>query len=152
MIDPDVLVYCGLVGGSAEDGGTGIAVDSDGNAYVTRYTASTEASFPVLVGPDLTHNGGWADAFVAKITEGPVINSIKSKATPGATATLKGLGFSATKSANTVYFGKKKASISSASSSKLKVTIPSKLKPGKTVGVYVVVNGVASNVVPFKVK
>ena len=38
--------------------GYGIAVDSSGNAYVTGYTASTEATFPVTVGPDLTYNGG----------------------------------------------------------------------------------------------
>ena len=45
----------------------GIAVDGAGNAYVTGDTASTEATFPVTVGPDLTHNGGDYDAFVAKV-------------------------------------------------------------------------------------
>ena len=61
------LVYCGYIGGSGFDAGTGIAVDSAGNAYVTGYTDSTEASFPVTVGPDLTYNGGVYDAFVAKV-------------------------------------------------------------------------------------
>src|SRR6266540_3938513 len=61
------LVYAGYIGGSGEDRGTGIAVDGAGNAYVTGQTDSTEASFPVLVGPDLTFNGGLADAFVAKV-------------------------------------------------------------------------------------
>src|SRR6266540_930439 len=61
------LVYAGYIGGSGEDRGTGIAVDGAGNAYVTGQTDSTEASFPVLVGPDLTFNGGSADAFVAKV-------------------------------------------------------------------------------------
>ncbi len=60
------LVYAGYIGGSGNDNGNGIAVDSAGNAYVTGYTNSTETSFPVTVGPDLTHNGGF-DAFVAKI-------------------------------------------------------------------------------------
>ena len=46
--------------------GYGIAVDGPGNAYVTGYTTSTEASFPEVVGPDLTSNGG-LDAFVAKV-------------------------------------------------------------------------------------
>jgi len=37
------------------------------NAYVTGFTSSTEASFPVLGGPYLTHSG-YYDAFVAKVT------------------------------------------------------------------------------------
>src|SRR6266540_5841154 len=61
------LVYCGYIGGSDDDRGLGIAVDGSGNAYVTGRTLSTETSFPVTVGPDLTHNGGFADAFVAKV-------------------------------------------------------------------------------------
>jgi hypothetical protein len=61
------LVYAGYIGGSGEEEGTGIAVDSAGNAYVTGFTTSTEASFPVTVGPDLTFNGGTHDAFVAKV-------------------------------------------------------------------------------------
>ncbi len=68
-VNPDGtgLVYCGYIGGSGTDSGTGIAVDGDGNAYVTGYTPSTEATFPVTIGPDLTFNG-WFDAFVAKVT------------------------------------------------------------------------------------
>ncbi len=61
------LVYCGFIGGSNEEVGYGIAVDAAGNAYVTGYTSSTEATFPVTVGPDLTYNGGVTDAFVAKV-------------------------------------------------------------------------------------
>jgi len=66
------LVYAGYLGGTDIDTGTGIALDGSGNAYVAGVTASTEASFPVgfpvTVGPDLTHNGGTLDAFVAKIS------------------------------------------------------------------------------------
>src|SRR5207245_5880846 len=61
------LLYCGYIGGSGDEYGFGIAVDSSGNAYVTGYTISTEATFPVTVGPDLTYNGGSYDAFVAKV-------------------------------------------------------------------------------------
>src|SRR6266508_1522081 len=61
------LVYCGYIGGDDDDVGSGIAVDGSGNAYVTGLTASTQGTFPVTVGPDLTHNGGFADAFVAKV-------------------------------------------------------------------------------------
>ena len=69
--DGSGLVYCGYIGGSNEDYGYGIAVDGSGNAYVTGYTSSKQATFPVTVGPDLTFNGSNTyydyDAFVAKI-------------------------------------------------------------------------------------
>jgi hypothetical protein len=67
VIDPAVLVYCGYIGGSAQDWGYGIDVDDVGNAYVTGFTLSSETSFPDTVGPDLTYNVGDKDAFVAKI-------------------------------------------------------------------------------------
>ena len=70
----------GASGGGAGgfDLGVGIAVDGAGNAYVSGSTDSTEASFPVTVGPDLTFNGG-LDAFVAKIAstpEGPLVTGV----------------------------------------------------------------------------
>ncbi len=61
------LVYAGYIGGSAADEARGIAVDAAGAAYVAGFTASTEATFPATIGPDLTYNGGSQDAFVAKI-------------------------------------------------------------------------------------
>jgi len=61
------LVYCGYIGGSNLDEAKKIAVDSAGNAYITGLTYSDEGSFPVVVGPDLTFNGGVRDAFVAKV-------------------------------------------------------------------------------------
>ena len=61
------LDYCGYIGGSSDDGGSGIALDGSGNAFVAGDTFSTQVTFPVTVGPDLTHNG-LSDAFVAKIS------------------------------------------------------------------------------------
>jgi hypothetical protein len=61
------LVYCGYIGGVSDEVGHSIAVDGSGNAYITGYTESSEATFPEKIGPDLTYNGGTADAFVAKI-------------------------------------------------------------------------------------
>ena len=66
VIDPVVLVYCGYIGGLGVDVGNGIAVDGSGCAYVTGYTNSDEATFPVTVGPDTSHNLD-LDAFVAKV-------------------------------------------------------------------------------------
>jgi hypothetical protein len=62
------FVYAGYIGGSAVEYGTGIAVDAQASAYVAGRTSSTEATFPAVVGPDLTYNGGAEDAFVAKLS------------------------------------------------------------------------------------
>jgi len=59
------LIYSGFLGGSGEDKGWGIAVDSSGNAYITGDTFSS--NFPAKVGPDTSFNGGQCDAFVAKV-------------------------------------------------------------------------------------
>lgn len=58
VLDPALLLYCGFIGGADREHGEGIAVDSQGCAYVTGYAESDETTFPVIVGPDLTHNGG----------------------------------------------------------------------------------------------
>jgi len=60
------LVYCGYIGGKDSDIGSRIDVDASGNAFVAGRTRSTETSFPVRAGPDLTHNG-YYDVFVAKV-------------------------------------------------------------------------------------
>lgn len=67
-LDPSgtALVYAGYIGGGGEDRGKGIVVDGAGAAYVTGETNSTELTFPVVTGPDPTHNGAM-DAFVAKV-------------------------------------------------------------------------------------
>jgi hypothetical protein len=59
------LVYSTYLGGSGGDGGSGIAVDSLGNAYVIGSTSSTD--FPTM-DPLQPKYGGNYDAFVTKIT------------------------------------------------------------------------------------
>lgn len=68
VLDPAILVYCGYIGGSGGEKGSGIAVDTEGNAYIIGDTSSSEVTFPVTVGPDLNGHGEFpADAFVAKV-------------------------------------------------------------------------------------
>jgi len=63
IIDP--LIYSTFLGGSQQDFGYGIALDSSGNAYVTGWTASN--SFPTTSGAYDRSYGGNFDAFVTKI-------------------------------------------------------------------------------------
>ena len=68
------LLYSGYIGGAAcagtgpfaGDVATGLAVDGAGNAYVSGTTRSDQNSFSVVVGPDLTYNGGDLDVLVAR--------------------------------------------------------------------------------------
>jgi hypothetical protein len=66
-IDPtgSALIYSTYLGGSAQDFGEGIAVDSGGNAYVTGYTYSSD--FPTANALQAFFSGGITDAFVTKI-------------------------------------------------------------------------------------
>jgi hypothetical protein len=67
QLDPSVNLYEAYFGGAGIDGGYGIAVDGSGSAVVVGSTPSSEASFPVTAGPDLTFNGAGSDAFVARV-------------------------------------------------------------------------------------
>lgn len=60
------LAYSTYLGGSNFDEGKGIAVDPNGNAYVTGLVSSTD--FPTTPGAFATsHQGGFSDAFVTKV-------------------------------------------------------------------------------------
>ena len=64
--DGTALAYAGYIGGASFDQANAVAVDSTGSAHVAGYTASTQDTFPVSGGPDLTFNGV-RDAFVARV-------------------------------------------------------------------------------------
>jgi len=62
-IDP--VVYATYLGGTAQDVGYGIAVDSAGDVYITGNTVST--NFPITAGDFQSTLNGVSNAFVAKI-------------------------------------------------------------------------------------
>lgn len=62
------IIYCGYVGGEGEDVALDIEVNKEGLAYICGYTGSNEKTFPVTFGPDLDYNGGFYDAFVARVS------------------------------------------------------------------------------------
>jgi uncharacterized repeat protein (TIGR01451 family) len=67
VLDPATIVYCGFIGGSSDEAISGLVLDKAGYVYVTGFTLSGQSTFPVTVGPDLTFNGSYHDAFVAKV-------------------------------------------------------------------------------------
>jgi hypothetical protein len=60
------LVYATYLGGSGPNAGEAIAVDSNGNAYITGYTGSQ--NFPILSALQGSYGGGSEDAFVSVIS------------------------------------------------------------------------------------
>ena len=64
--DGKQMIYSTYLGGSTYDYATAIAVDRDGNVYVTGVTYSTD--FPVTAGAPQTKLAGPYNAFVAKIS------------------------------------------------------------------------------------
>jgi hypothetical protein len=62
------LIYSTYLGGGTSEQGSGIAVDSDGNAYITGST--TSSNFPTTVGAFQTTLNGFMDAFITKLNSG----------------------------------------------------------------------------------
>jgi hypothetical protein len=63
------LVYSSRFGGNFDDFGRGIAVDAQGNAYITGWTTcrATVCTFPVVNAFQPNYGGGNNDAFVSKL-------------------------------------------------------------------------------------
>ena len=60
------LVYSTFLGASGNDGGSGIAINAAGNAYVTGFTDSS--NFPVTPGAFQTTKGAGLDSFVTEVS------------------------------------------------------------------------------------
>ncbi len=70
-IDPNLsgaasLVYSSYLGGTSDDYGTGIAVDSSGDAYLTGIVNTNGTGFPIVNAMQPTPGGGY-DAYVTKV-------------------------------------------------------------------------------------
>lgn len=92
--DGSALASSGFVGGSDDDVGTGVALDTAGGAYVAGVAISTAATFPVRGGLSQTHLGS-TDSFVAKLSGGPPGPSIASVAKEGKFLVVRGASFAA---------------------------------------------------------
>ena len=63
----NALTYSTYIGGSNEDDSRGVAVDSEGNAYIAGMTES--AYFPIQNPLQSSYGGGQCDAFVTKLND-----------------------------------------------------------------------------------
>jgi uncharacterized repeat protein (TIGR01451 family) len=87
---PAGLIYSTLLGGEGDDRATAVAVDSAGSFYVSGNTTS-QTNFPVTAGAfQLTNNGGYSDAFVAKFASPPDISIVM---TPSLDPVVRGSNF-----------------------------------------------------------
>ena len=99
----DSLRYSTYLGGPGQDLGSGIAVDENGNAYITGDTFSP--GFPVVNYVDGSFNG-WHDAFVAKFS--PSVgggDSLVYSTFLGGTAADEGIGIAVDKDENVYILG-----------------------------------------------
>lgn len=98
------LIYSSYLGGLNTDIGHGIAVDTNGSAYIVGETDST--NFPVTAGAFQTAFAGVIDAFISKFAIGsPIVTGIDphfGPTTGGTIVTITGTGFS---NATSVQFG-----------------------------------------------
>jgi hypothetical protein len=98
-IDP--LIYSTYLGGSAADGGYGIAVDRSGHDYVTGFTEST--NFAVTPGAFQTTLDGAYDAFVTKLN--PAGSALVYSTYLGGTSYDQGIGIAVDSSSNAYLTG-----------------------------------------------
>ena len=97
------LVYSTYLGGSGSDRGSGISVDTAGNAYVTGHTNSTDFPTASAIQAALGSTGGFIDAFVTKLN--PSGSSLVYSTYLGGSDTDNGLGIAIDTSGNASVIG-----------------------------------------------
>ncbi len=75
VIDP-ILLYATYFGGNQDDAGNAIAVDPDGDAYVTGFAESTNFPVTASTATQPAFNGYGTDAFVAKLDPGGAVRLV----------------------------------------------------------------------------
>jgi hypothetical protein len=83
------LLSASYLGGSGDDVGFGIAVNSTGDAWVVGSTDSA-ADFPTVNGAQATYGGGASDAFVARVSLGSAAPDFNVSAAPGSLTATPG--------------------------------------------------------------
>ncbi|NQU48593.1 MAG: SBBP repeat-containing protein [Planctomycetes bacterium] len=71
IVDPEVILFCGFIGGSLQEEGRGIGVDAAGNIFLTGFAESRD--MPVVNAWQSHFGGGFKDVWVAKITPDGVL-------------------------------------------------------------------------------
>lgn len=120
-------LWAGRMGGTNVDGARALTLDASGNIFTTGFFRSTADMDPGSGTFNLISAGGTEDVFIQKInpTSGPVITSFSPASGPiGTSVTISGLRFSSTPSNNIVYFGATRATVNTATTTQLGVTVP----------------------------
>jgi len=89
-----LLLYSTLLGGSGDDDANALALDGDGNFYLTGLTNATATNLPVTGSAFQTTHGGGQDAFIAKFGHfaigGRVIDATTGDPLPNVRVALSG--------------------------------------------------------------
>ncbi|MCI0707642.1 MAG: FG-GAP-like repeat-containing protein [Ignavibacteriae bacterium] len=118
-------VVFSLTGSGTSSGTFGPVTDNGDGSYSATFTATVEGS---ANGVTATFNGTPIATSIPSVTvtvSPPVINSVSvTSGLAGSSVLISGSGFNPTTSTNDVYFGNAKATVTSASSTSLTVTVP----------------------------
>src|SRR2546425_900691 len=120
------LLYSTYLGGSGNDQGRGVAIDSSGHAYVTGFTLS--ANFPTTPGAFQTTSGGGFHAFVTKLN--PAGSGLLYSTCLGGSGDDQGLGVAVDSSGHAYVTGSTTSANFPITTGSFQATAPVKVPPG----------------------